>query len=148
MLKEEQSNSLVVQWLGLYAFTAEGLGSVPGQGTKDPICHMVWPKQINERGAEKTAGQGLGDLHGHVKKQSWVCSPARGKASLLTVVVKEKGSTHCRTPRRESRRKPFLSPARATMVPGTRTAAESGARWVSNSVLEAGSALFAESAAA
>ena len=85
MLKEEQSNSLVVQWLGLYAFTAEGLGSVPGQGTKDPICHMVWPKQINERGAEKTAGQGLGDLHGHVKKQSWVCSPARGKASLLTL---------------------------------------------------------------
>ena len=29
-------NSLVVQWLGLSTFTAEGLGSIPGQGTKIP----------------------------------------------------------------------------------------------------------------
>ena len=29
-------NSLVVQWLGLLAFTAEGTGSIPGQGTKIP----------------------------------------------------------------------------------------------------------------
>ena len=29
-------NSLVVQWLGLHAFTAEGLGSIPGQRTKIP----------------------------------------------------------------------------------------------------------------
>ena len=29
-------NSLEVQWLGLHAFTAEGLGSIPGQGTKIP----------------------------------------------------------------------------------------------------------------
>ena len=29
-------NSLVVQWLGLRAFTAEGLGSIPGRGTKIP----------------------------------------------------------------------------------------------------------------
>ena len=29
-------NSLVVQWLGLHAFTAEDLGSIPGQGTKIP----------------------------------------------------------------------------------------------------------------
>ena len=27
-------NSLVVQWLGLRAFTAEGPGSIPGWGTK------------------------------------------------------------------------------------------------------------------
>ena len=27
-------NSLVVQWLGLSAFTTESLGSIPGQGTK------------------------------------------------------------------------------------------------------------------
>ena len=27
-------NSLAVQWLGLGAFTAEGAGSIPGQGTK------------------------------------------------------------------------------------------------------------------
>ena len=29
-------NSLAVQWLGLGAFTAMGLGSIPGQGTKIP----------------------------------------------------------------------------------------------------------------
>ena len=29
-------NSLVVQWLGLLAFTAEGLGSIPGWRTKIP----------------------------------------------------------------------------------------------------------------
>ena len=27
-------NSLVVQWLGLGTFTTEGLGSIPGWGTK------------------------------------------------------------------------------------------------------------------
>ena len=29
-------NSLAVQWLGLHAFTAEGMGSIPGRGTKIP----------------------------------------------------------------------------------------------------------------
>ena len=29
-------NSLAVQWLGLHAFTAEGTGSTPCQGTKIP----------------------------------------------------------------------------------------------------------------
>ena len=29
-------NSLAVQWLGLHAFTAEGPGSISGQGTKIP----------------------------------------------------------------------------------------------------------------
>ena len=29
-------NSLVVQWLRLHALMAEGLGSIPGQGTKIP----------------------------------------------------------------------------------------------------------------
>ena len=28
-----QGNSLVVQWLELHAFTAEGMGSIPVQGT-------------------------------------------------------------------------------------------------------------------
>ena len=31
-----EGNSLAVQWLGLHAFTAEGLGSISGQGTKIP----------------------------------------------------------------------------------------------------------------
>ena len=33
-------NSLAVQWLGLQAFTAEGVGSIPGWGTKIP--QAVW----------------------------------------------------------------------------------------------------------
>ena len=33
-------NSLAVQWLGLHAFTAEGAGSIPGQGTK--ILQAEW----------------------------------------------------------------------------------------------------------
>ena len=38
-------NSLVVQWLRLYAFTARALGSIPGQGTNIPqapcVCVLV-----------------------------------------------------------------------------------------------------------
>ena len=41
-------NSLVVHWLGLHAFTAEGPGSIPGQETRinqDPTsCSEAWPK--------------------------------------------------------------------------------------------------------
>ena len=32
----EGAKSLAIQWLGLHTFTAKGLGSVPGQGTKIP----------------------------------------------------------------------------------------------------------------
>ena len=41
-----QGNSLAVQWLGLCALTAEGLGSIPGRGTKTP--------QATWRGQKKT----------------------------------------------------------------------------------------------
>ena len=41
--------SLVVQWLRLHAATAEGIGSIPGQGTKIPMCHVVWPKKEKEK---------------------------------------------------------------------------------------------------
>ena len=34
--KAIHGNSLAVQWLGLHAFTAEGLGSIPGRGTEIP----------------------------------------------------------------------------------------------------------------
>ena len=44
-------NSLAVQWLGLGAFTAEGPGSIPGQGTK--ILQATWhskkTKQTNKQ---------------------------------------------------------------------------------------------------
>ena len=39
-------NSLVVQWLGLRAFTAKGLDSIPGSGTK--ILQATWCGQINK----------------------------------------------------------------------------------------------------
>ena len=39
--------SLVVQWLRLHASTAEGLGSIPGQGTKIP--HAVWYGQKKKK---------------------------------------------------------------------------------------------------
>ena len=40
--KEPRGEFLVTQWLGLCAFTAEGLGSIPGQGTK--ILQALRPK--------------------------------------------------------------------------------------------------------
>ena len=40
-------NSLVVQWLGLHAFTAGGLGSTPGQGAK--ILQAVQPKKKKKK---------------------------------------------------------------------------------------------------
>ena len=47
-------NSLVVQWLGLRASTAGGMGSIPGQGTKIPgwgtkIMHAVWHGQKKKK---------------------------------------------------------------------------------------------------
>ena len=40
-------NSLVVQWLGLSAFTAKGAGSIPGRGTKIP--HAAQCGQKNKK---------------------------------------------------------------------------------------------------
>ena len=37
-------NSLMVQWLGLRAFTAEGLDLIPSQGM-DPTGHAAEPKR-------------------------------------------------------------------------------------------------------
>ena len=39
-------NSLTVQWLEFVAFTAEGLGWIPGLGTKTP--QSAWHDQIKE----------------------------------------------------------------------------------------------------
>ena len=42
-------DSLGVQWLGLWAFTTKGRGSVPDWGNWDPADCMAWPKilQLN-----------------------------------------------------------------------------------------------------
>ena len=42
-------NSVVVQRLGLCAFTAKGLGSIPGQGTKIPQTMQGGQKQTNKQ---------------------------------------------------------------------------------------------------
>ena len=39
--------SLMVQWFRLWASTAGGTGSIPGQRTKDPICCVALPKIQN-----------------------------------------------------------------------------------------------------
>lgn len=41
-------NSLTVQWLGLHAYTAEGLGSIAAQGTRIPQGSRQSRKSINE----------------------------------------------------------------------------------------------------
>ena len=38
--------SLAVQWLGLNSFTAEGRGSIPGEGTEIP--QTAWHDKINK----------------------------------------------------------------------------------------------------
>ena len=40
-------NSLAVQWLVFCAFTAEGVGSIPGWGTK--VLQAKWPKKQNNQ---------------------------------------------------------------------------------------------------
>ena len=40
----------MVQWFGLYIVTAEGSGSIPGQGTKIPqIAWIFAPKKIGKK---------------------------------------------------------------------------------------------------
>ena len=49
-------NSLEIQWLGLGAFTAMGLGSIPGQGTKIlQASQGSWKKKKSPR--EKAMGR-------------------------------------------------------------------------------------------
>ena len=40
-------NSRAVQWLGFCTFTAEGMGSIPGRGTK--VLQAKWPKTQNKQ---------------------------------------------------------------------------------------------------
>ena len=49
--------SLVVQWLRLHTATAEGIGSIPGQVTKIPMCHVVWPKKEKEKSQVRREGE-------------------------------------------------------------------------------------------
>ena len=46
---EIQGNSLAIQWLRLCTLTAEGLGSIPGQGTKIPQAMRHGQKKKKKR---------------------------------------------------------------------------------------------------
>ena len=48
-----KGNSLAVQWLGPHAFTAKGLSSIPGQGTKILQATQLGQKK-KKRGKERT----------------------------------------------------------------------------------------------
>ena len=41
----------MIQWLGLCSFTAEGMGSIPGLGTKIPEAAQLQPKK-KEKGVQ------------------------------------------------------------------------------------------------
>ena len=45
--KDTPGTFLAVQWLGLHASSVEGMGSIPGWGTKIP--HTVWQKKKIEK---------------------------------------------------------------------------------------------------
>ena len=46
-------NSPVANWLGLGAFTAEGVGSIPGRGTKIPQAGQCSQKKKNDHDKKK-----------------------------------------------------------------------------------------------
>ena len=53
-----RGTSLAVQWLGLYAFTAVGTGSIPGQGTKIPQAISLTARRRKKK-EKRTLGKGL-----------------------------------------------------------------------------------------
>ena len=61
MIKTEASGtSLAVQWLGLSTSTAQGAGSIPGQGTKIP--QAVWCGQIKKKKVRPLKLDSLGGI--------------------------------------------------------------------------------------
>ena len=48
-LKYNKRSSSVVQWLGLYALTAEGPGPIPGEGIKIPQASWYSNTHTNEQ---------------------------------------------------------------------------------------------------
>ena len=54
--KQTYRVSLALQWLGLRAFTAEGMGSIPGRGTKVP--HTSWRDQKKKKENKFTVTKG------------------------------------------------------------------------------------------
>ena len=56
-IRMDKGSSLVVQWLELHTFTAEGAGSIPGWGTKIPQARKTKNKnEKNKRTNKKCPG--------------------------------------------------------------------------------------------
>ena len=55
--EKDARNSLAVQWLGLHAATAGGMGWIPGPGTKIPRA-LAWPKKKKERAKDANQSKG------------------------------------------------------------------------------------------
>ena len=74
--KKKPGDSLVVQWLGLCAFTAKGPGSTPGQGTK--ILQAV---QCGQN--KKTEVAHCSIIYSSIKQGQNQCLPGRKQACKL-----------------------------------------------------------------
>ena len=53
----------MVQWLGLHASTARGMGSIPGQGTKIP--HAAHHGQKKQKQKQKNLNQAIPSFHSY-----------------------------------------------------------------------------------
>ena len=108
VLKDKWGTSLVVQWLRLLtsgASTAgEGTGSIPGQRTKIPTCHVVRPKNkvkdewISAKWTERGNPDQRQHAHGHMTrafcgqdlKGSWDLTGMQAKRTT----VEQRGPVH------------------------------------------------------
>ena len=77
--KSKAGNSLAVQWLGLHAFTARALGSIPGRGTKIPQAtrrsQKKKEKKLQGSDLAHEGSYGLGDRAGRGGLQGTGPSP-------------------------------------------------------------------------
>ena len=84
----------MVQWLGLRASTAGGVGLIPGQGTK--IMHVVWQKKKKKSSHHKERKKkrippvcfvmgGIENSHEVGLNLSWSVSPLSQNAPSLSV---------------------------------------------------------------
>ena len=51
--KQQAGTSLVIRWLGLRTSTAQGMGSIPGRGTKIPHAKCSVAKKLKKKKKEK-----------------------------------------------------------------------------------------------
>lgn len=72
----EHGNSLAVQWLGLLTFTAKGLGSISGQGTKTPrhVVRLTSPPKKQDHEGDGPGNQGQGPEVKTLRQWPFLCN--------------------------------------------------------------------------